>query len=431
MATPSSDSRVVFRYPNFLYHSGARVLSVLGSEMQAVAVGWQIFGLTHRPLDLGLVGLAQFLPPVLLFTVAGNTADRVPRQRILQIAMGVFALVSVLLFTFTWRGISSVYPIYLALMLNGTARAFSQPASQALLPTLVAEEHFPQAVAWGSSCFRTATILGPVAGGLVYGFANSPLPVYFLAALLSLAALVFYARIHVKWMPHPAGAARRSGAMVFEGLRYVWHDKFVLGALSLDLFAVLLGGATALLPVYASEILHAGAFGLGILRSAPGLGAILTALLLAHRPLGKRQGAIMLWCVFGFGLATLVFGVSRNLALSLIALALTGAFDMVSVVVRSTMVQLRTPDHMRGRVSAVNMVFIGASNEVGQFESGITAQWFGTVPAVVLGGIGTIVVVAVWTRLFPQLREAQEMAAVTSPARGMPLRQSRSAPRRE
>jgi MFS family permease len=427
MATASSDARVVFRYPNFLYHSGARVLSVLGSEMQAVAVAWQIFGLTHRPLDLGLVGLAQFLPPVLLFTVAGNTADRVPRQRILQIAMGVFALVSTLLFAFTLHGLTSVYPIYLALLLNGTARAFSQPSSQALLPTLVAEEHFPQAVAWSSSCFRTATIFGPIAGGLVYGFAGTPLPVYGVAALFSLASLLLYARIHLKWTPRLAGAARRSRAMVFEGLRYVWQDKFVLGALSLDLFAVLLGGATALLPVYASDVLHVGASGLGILRSAPGLGAILTALSLAHRPLGKRQGAIMLWCVFGFGLATVVFGFSRNLALSLAALALTGAFDMVSVVVRSTMVQLRTPDHMRGRVSAVNMVFIGASNEVGQFESGITAQWFGSVPAVVLGGIGTIVVVAVWTWLFPQLREVQEPVAVTSPARETPLSRSRSA----
>jgi MFS family permease len=196
--------------------------------------------------------------------------------------------------------------------------------------------------------------------------------------------------------------------MVFDGLRYIWKNKFVLGAISLDLFAVLLGGAVALLPVYAREILSVGAFGLGILRSAPGMGAIVMALVLAHHPLGRRQGTIMLCCVFGFGLFTMVFGLSRSVALSLVALAFTGACDMVSVVVRSTMVQLRTPDHMRGRVSAVNMVFIGASNEVGQFESGITAQWFGSVPAVVLGGIGTIVVVTAWTWLFPELRQAQE-----------------------
>ncbi|MBV8732927.1 MAG: MFS transporter, partial [Acidobacteriia bacterium] len=334
-------------------------------------------------------------------------------QRILQLAMGVFALVSFLLFVFTVRGLSSVYPIYLTLLLNGTARAFSQPASQSLLPTLVAEEHFPQAVAWGSSAFRTATILGPVAGGFVYGITGSPLPVYGLAAIFSGAAMLFYSRIRLKSTARVVRKAATSGAMVFEGLRYVWRDKFVLGALSLDLFAVLLGGAVALLPVYASEILHVGATGLGLLRSAPGLGAILTALALAHRPLGKRQGTLMLWCVFGFGLWTLIFGISHNLAVSLVALALTGACDMVSVVVRSTMVQLRTPDHMRGRVSAVNMVFIGASNEVGQFESGITAQWFGTVPAVILGGIDTIVVVALWAWWFPELRRVQDTATAS------------------
>ncbi|MBV9505500.1 MAG: MFS transporter [Acidobacteriia bacterium] len=409
MGKPSSDARVVFRYPNFLYHAGARVVSVLGSEMQAVAVGWQIYGLTHRPLDLGLVGLAQFLPGILLFLVAGHTADRVPRKRILQTCMGVYALVSVLLFVFTVRGLHSVLPIYAVLLLNGTGRAFSMPASQALLPTLVAQEHFPIAVAWGSSWFQVATILGPVAGGLIYGATGNPLPVYGLAALFYLAGLLLYSRIRVKTVEPP----RHSGEMVFEGLRYIWNHKFVLGAISLDLFAVLLGGAVALLPVYAREILHVGAPGLGILRSAPGLGAISTGVLLAHRPLGRRQGTVMLWCVFGFGLFTIVFGLSRNLTLSLAALAILGACDTVSVVVRSTMVQLRTPDHMRGRVSAVNMVFIGASNEVGQFESGITAQWFGTVPAVVLGGVGTILVVVLWTWLFPDLRRVQETASVS------------------
>jgi len=398
------NARVVFGYPNFLYHSSARVLSVLGAVMQAVAVGWQVFGLTHRPLDLGMVGLAQFLPGILLFLVAGHTADRVARKRILEFSMGAYAAVSALLFLFTARGMTAVYPIYAVLLLNGTARAFSMPANQALLPTLVAAEHFPQAVAWGSSWFRTATILGPVAGGLIYGAGGNPLPVYGLSTLLSLAALLFYSRIRLKDVEPRVHARAPSGQMVFEGLRYIRNEKFVFGAISLDLFAVLLGGAVALLPVYASEILHVGATGLGLLRSAPGVGAILTAIVLAHRPLGKQQGTVMLWCVFGFGLCTVIFGLSHNVALSLAALAFTGAFDMVSVVVRSTMVQLHTPDHMRGRVSAVNMVFIGASNEVGQFESGITAQWFGTVPAVVLGGLGTIAVVAVWTRLFPELR---------------------------
>jgi MFS family permease len=407
---------VVFRYRNFLYHCGARILWVLASEMLAVAVGWQIYGLTHRPLDLGLVGLAQFLPGIVLFLIAGHTADHVSRKGILETCMGGYALVSVLLYVFAASGLKTVYPIYLVLLLNGTARTFSMPASQALLPTLVAEEHFPQAVAWASSGLRAANIFGPVAGGLLYGATASPLPVYALATIAYLVALLLYSRLRVKGSGRPRRERARSAAMVFEGLRYIWQNKFVLGAISLDLFAVLLGGAVALLPAYARDILKVGAMGLGMLRSAPGVGAIGMALLLAHRPLGRRQGTIMLWCVFGFGIFTVVFGFSRSVALSLVALALTGAFDMVSVVVRSTMVQLRTPDHMRGRVSAVNMLFIGASNEFGQFESGITAQWFGTVAAVVLGGIGTIVVVAAWTWLFPELRETPEAVGQASGA---------------
>jgi len=406
----SSDARVALRYPNFLLHAGSRVLSVLASEMQAVAVGWQIYNLTHRPLDLGLVGLAQFLPGILLFLVAGHAADRFPRKRILQTCAAGYAAVSVLLFAFTVHGITAVYPIYIVLLLNGTARAFSMPASQSLLPSLVSEAHLANAIAWGSSWFQAATILGPVVGGLIYGLAASPLPVYAIAATSYLAAFLLYSRIDMsKVQPLRKSAAPE---MVWEGLHYIWRNKFVLGAISLDLFAVLLGGAVALLPVYAREILAVGATGLGILRSAPGVGAIITAIFLAHRPLGRRQGTIMMCCVCGFGLFTVLFGLSRNVAISLVALALTGACDMVSVVVRSTMVQLSTPDHMRGRVSAVNMVFIGASNEVGQFESGITAQWFGTIPAVVLGGIGTIVVVALWTWLFPELRQAPDRVAV-------------------
>lgn len=411
MSKPPSDSRAAFRYPNFRYYLGFRVLSVLSSEMQAVAVGWQVYELTHRPLDLGLVGLAQFLPGILLFLVAGHAADRVPRRSILLACLGGFSLSSLLLLVFTIRGITDVYPIYLILLVNGTARAFSQPAAQALLPTLVAEEHFPNTVAWSSSTFRTATILGPIAGGLLYGFTRSPLLVYAFAVVAYLAAMLLTSRIQVKAVSRPRVPV--APKMVLEGFRYIWTNKLILGAISLDLFAVLLGGAVALLPVYASEVLKVGATGLGILRCAPGVGAVLTALALAHHPLGRRQGELMLWCVFGFGLFTVVFGVSHNMAVSLVALALTGACDMVSVVVRSTMVQLGTPDHMRGRVSAVNTLFIGASNEVGQFESGITAQWFGTVPAVILGGLGTIVVVAAWARLFPELRRAKEEVTAT------------------
>ena len=411
MGTPASDSRAAFRYPDFRYFIGYRVLSVLSSEMQAVAVGWQVYELTRQPLDLGFVGLAQFLPGILLFLVAGHAADRIPRRTILLACLGGLSTASLLLLAFTVRGVQRVYPIYLILLLNGAARAFSQPAAQALLPTLVAERHFPNSVAWSSSTFRTATIVGPIAGGLLYSFSHSPAVVYAFAVVAYLAALVLTSRIRRTPVARPPRAV--APEMVLEGFKYLWNNKLILGAISLDLFAVLLGGAVALLPVYASDVLHVGETGLGLLRCAPGVGAVLTALWLAHRPLGRRQGGLMLWCVFGFGLFTVVFGVSRSMAVSLVALAFAGACDMVSVVVRSTMVQLGTPDHMRGRVSAVNTMFIGASNEMGQFESGITAQWFGTVPAVILGGLGTMAVVAAWVKLFPQLRQERPEAVPT------------------
>jgi MFS family permease len=399
--------RAAFRHPNFRHYLGARVLTVNANEMQALAVAWQVYSLTHRPMDLGLVGLAQFLPAILLFLVAGQAADRFPRQRILQACYGSFALCSVLLFGLSLHGISSILPIYAVLLLNGTVRAFNGPAGQAFTPLLVPAEDFPNAVAWNSSIFQASTIVGPVLGGLLYGFSSSPVPVYACAALEYLAALSLMGRIRL-----PAAQSSRpapSARMALEGLRYIRRNKLILGAISLDLFAVLLGGATALLPVYAREILKIGASGLGILRSAPGVGAILMALAIARWPLRRRAGIIMLWCVFGFGVFTVVFGVSRSLPLSLAALALIGACDMVSVIVRHTLIQLGTPDAMRGRVSAVNVVFIGASNEVGQFESGITAQWFGAVPAVLLGGLGTILVVALWAWRFPELRRVNEL----------------------
>jgi MFS family permease len=272
---------------------------------------------------------------------------------------------------------------------------------------LVKPEHFPNAVTWGSSFFQTATILGPMTGGLIYGFAGSPAPVYACATIGYLIAVLLLLAIRVDI------ASRKSAdepvGVILDGLRYIWRSKLILGCMSLDLFAVLLGGAVALLPVYASEILHTGPYGLGVLRAAPGLGAVTIAILLAHYPLRRRAGLKMLYCVCGFGVFTIVFGLSHSLALSLIALMLTGAFDMVSVIVRSTLVQLATPDEMRGRVSAVNMLFIGASNEVGQFESGITAQWFGAVPAVVLGGAGTIAIVLAWNWLFPALRRVDRL----------------------
>ncbi len=408
-----SPGRVAFRYPNFRYYMIARFLISAASEMQAVAVAWQVYGLTHRPLDLGLVGLAQFLPGIFLFLPAGHTADRIARQRILQACCAAFSLCSLSLLALAMGGLAAVYPIYLVLLGNGAIRAFNGPAGQAFLPLLVEAEHFPNAVAWSSSIFHGATILGPLAGGLLYGWTGSPAPVYTCAALAYLTGLVLVSAIRTPAVERPRTAA--SVGLVLDGLKYIWRHKLLLGALSLDLFAVLLGGAVALLPVYAREILRVGASGLGLLRSAPGVGAVLMAVIVAHRPVRRRAGATMLWCVFGFGLCTIVFGLSRHLALSLAALVLLGACDMISVIVRQTMVQLATPDDMRGRVSAVNMVFIGASNEVGQFESGITAQWFGTVPAVILGGLGAMAIVALWTRLFPALRRAEAFPATLPP----------------
>jgi MFS family permease len=403
--------RIAFRYPNFRYFMVARFLLVISTEMQAVAVGWQIYGLTHRPLDLGLAGLAQFLPGVFLFLVAGHTADRVPRQRILQGCHAGFALCSATLLWVTLHGTTVVWPIYLALVANGAVRVFNGPTGQAFLPALVPEEHFQNAVAWSASVFTAATILGPAVGGLLYGLTGSPAPVYAFAATAYLGGLGLVSMLRV---PARAGGRPQAPASldsVLEGLRFIRRKQMILGAISLDLFAVLLGGAVALLPVYAQDILHVGASGLGVLRAAPGAGAMLMATLLAYRPLRRRAGPAMLWCVAGFGVCTILFGLSRSLVLSLAALALVGACDMVSVVVRQTMVQLSTPDEMRGRVSAVGMIFIGASNELGQFESGITAQWFGAVPAVVLGGIGTLAVVALWTWRFPVLRRVDKLTA--------------------
>lgn len=407
MSQSPSTSKAAFQYPSFRFYQYGRFLAVGASEMQSVAVGWQVYEITKRPLDLGLVGLAQFLPGILLFLAGGHAADRFPRKNIILTCNAGFAVCSGLLFTFTSVGMKSVHPIYLVLTLIGVLRAFNGPASQAFLPLLVAEEHFPNAVAWGSTFFQAATIFGPTIGGILYGWSGTARVVYGIAILSFLASIVLFASVGVTAPQRPRGNA--SADTVLDGFRFLWKTKLVLGAISLDLFAVLLGGAVALLPVYAREILNVGPWGLGIMRAAPGVGAILMAVAVAHWPLRKNAGAAMLWCVAGFGAFTVVFGLSRNFVLSLAALFLIGASDMVSVIVRGTMVQLATPDDMRGRVSAVNMMFIGASNEFGQFESGITAQWLGTVPAVVLGGVGTLVVVGLWSWLFPELRRVKAL----------------------
>lgn len=403
----TTDARAAFRYPAFLKFQAARFFIVVATEMQAVAVGWQVYEITKRPLDLGLVGLAQFLPGILLFLVSGHVADRFNRRNLLILCDIGFATCFALLLAITLRGAISIAAVFAVLVLLGVVRSFNGPVSRAMLPHLVPPEHFAGSVAWASSIFQAATILGPILGGLIYAFAHGPVAVYVCAVLAAAVAIALTLQLPAQEKERVRPAANLS--TVFEGFRYIWREKLILGAISLDLFAVLLGGAVALLPVYAREILNAGPWALGMLRSAPGLGAGIMAIAIAHRPLKNRAGATMLWCVAGFGLCTVIFGVSRSFAISLLALFLVGATDMVSVIVRATLIQVKTPDEMRGRVNAVDMIFIGASNELGQFESGITAQWFGAVPAVILGGIGAIVVTGLWAWMFPQLRKVNEL----------------------
>jgi len=404
--------RAAFTHPAFVLFQVARFLIVAAVEMQAVAVGWQVYEITKRPLDLGYVGLAQFLPGILLFPISGHASDRFERRKVLSACYAGFAVCFALLLALSERGVHSVTSIYVVLILLGVVRSFNGTASRSILPQLVSEEHFPNAVAWNATTFQTATILGPSFGGILYAMFHGPSVVYAVAMLTAIGATVSTFRIkpEVKARPREPMTLKT----VFAGLHYIWNKKLILGAISLDLFAVLLGGAVALLPVYAREILHTGPWGLGLLRTAPGVGAALMAVLLAHRPLRARSGIALLWSVAGFGIFTIIFGVSRSLVVSLVALVLLGASDMISVIIRATLTQLATPDEMRGRVTAVDMIFIGTSNEFGQFESGVTAQWFGTVPAVILGGVGTLVVIAVWAWLFPDLRHAGDLHSIRS-----------------
>ena len=399
----------VFQYTNFTLYQVERFCVIAGLEMQSVAVGWQVYEITRRPLDLGLVGLAQFLPNVLLFLLAGHVADRFNRKRVLLICNLGFATCSAVLIEISQRGPRNVMAIFAVLVLLGIVRSFNAPAGRSLIPALVPAEAFPTAVAWNATTYQAATILGPAIGGLLYALFRGPAGVYATSIAACAGATVALTRIHVRSAIRPQEEV--SLRTVLAGLHYIWTHRAILGSISLDLFAVLLGGSVALLPVYAREILHTGPWGLGLLRAAPGAGATIMAILLAYRPLRRRAGAIMLWCVAGFGVFTIVFGISHSLTLSLAALVLVGATDMVSIVVRGTLVQIATPDEVRGRVNAVDMIFIGASNELGEFESGLTAHWFGTVPAVILGGAGTLVVVGLWAWMFPELRKVDRLTA--------------------
>jgi MFS family permease len=414
MPAPSDPraGRAAFSHPAFVLFQIARFLIVASVEMQAVAVGWQVYEITRRPLDLGLVGLVQFLPGILFFPLSGHASDRFERRHVLSACYAGFALCFALLLALAHRSAHSVASIYAVLLLLGTVRSFNFPASRAILPQLVTEEHFPNAVAWNATTLKAATMLGPAFGGVLYALFRGPSAVYATSALLAITALITTFRIKPEATARPREPL--TFATVFAGLRFIWREKLILGAISLDLFAVLLGGAVALLPVYAREILHTGPWGLGLLRSAPGVGAAIMAALLAHRPLRGRSGPILLWSVTAYGVFTILFGISKSLVLSLIALLLLGASDMISIIIRALFVQLGTPDEMLGRVTAVDMIFIGTSNELGEFESGLTAQWFGTVPAVILGGVGTLVVIALWMWLFPELRHAGELTSIRS-----------------
>jgi len=401
-----------FQFSGFRHYQIARFCIVFCTEMQSVAVGWQVYEITRRPLDLGLTGLVQFLPGVLLFLVAGHITDRFDRRRLLTLCYVGFATSSALLLLITLRVAAlhrtgSVTPIFAVLLLVGAVRSFSMPASRALLPQLVPENQFQSAVAWNSGIFQFATILGPAMGGILYAISRGPAAVY--ATAMAAGTIAVLTTLRIRTESKPRVREPFTPKTVLAGLHYIWEHKIVFGSISLDLFAVLLGGAVALLPVYAREILDTGPWGLGLLRSAPGIGAALMAFLLAYQPIRKRAGATMLWCVAGFGVFTMVFGFSRSLPLSLISLLFVGAADMVSVVVRGVLIQIETPDEMRGRVNAVDMIFIGASNELGEFESGLAAQWLGAVPAVVLGGAGTILVVILWAWFFPELRRADSL----------------------
>jgi MFS family permease len=395
------------RIRNFVLFQLARFLSVVGVQAQGVAIGWQIYSITREPIHLGLVGLAQFVPLLLLSLVTGQVADRVDRRSIVAVCHAALALASVV---FAFEGAAPVPRLgvfYTVLVGVGVARAFLAPASASLLPNLVPPEVFPNAVAWNSSTWQVATIIGPSLGGLAYGMWAAAPPVYVGCAVLEAGTVLLLFGLRA-----PAQAVTRGRVDVeslLAGLRYVWRQKLVLGAISLDLFAVLLGGAVALLPVFASDVLNAGPWALGVLRSAPGLGAAVTAIVLAFFPVRRYAGWALFVGVAVFGAATIVFGLSRSLPLSAAALVVVGASDMVSVYVRQSAVQLVTPDAMRGRVSAVNFVFIGASNELGELESGVAAQLLGPVPAVVLGGVGTLIVVLAWALMFPELRRVDRL----------------------
>jgi MFS family permease len=408
ISSPSPFAALAHR--DFRYYAAARFLATLAIQMQGLAVGFQVYALTHRKIDLAYVGLAQFLPIISLSIGAGQLADRLDRRLILITCDVVFAAAAVAFFLLARSPAPSFQAVLSILTMVGAARAFYGPSGSSLLPSLVPRGDFTNAVSWHSTLWQIAAIGGPSLGGAIYGIGGQPGPVYLTAAVLFGCSGVLVTGIRAA--PGKAERAPATLETALAGVRYVRRHPIVLGSISLDFFAVFLGGATALLPVYATDILHVGPHGFGVMRSAPAVGAGITAVLLAFRPLGRRAGIKMLAGVGVFGAATVVFGLSRSFPLTVGMLALLGAADMVSVVVRSTLIQAATPPAMRGRVSAVNMMFVGASNELGEFESGTLAEWLGAVSSVVVGGVGTVIVVLIWAWRFPALGRVDRLEDV-------------------
>jgi MFS family permease len=399
----------VLRHRAYARYALCRFAAALSWQMFGVAVGWQVYALTKDPLALGIVGLSEFLPFACLVLVGGYLADHVDRRKVLLWMWAVDMLVLSSLCLVTWAHVLAVWPIYVAIGVFGTTRAFWAPSLQSLVPNLVPLEEFPRAVAMNSTLYQTAVIVGPALGGLLF-LLGPELVFGVCAAMFALIMIVgsgLAPQNAVRAVGAPPGGTTDSRFL--EGLRYVLHQRAVLGVISLDMFAVLFGGATALLPIYARDVLRVGPVGLGLLRSAPGAGAALTAAVLTWRPINRHAGAVMFGGVAVFGACTLIFGASRYFPLSLAALFLLGGGDMLSVYIRGILVQLKTPDSIRGRVSAISYMFIGASNELGEFESGVTARWFGAVRAVLLGGVVTLGVMGGWMGLFPELRKLDRL----------------------
>ena len=405
LSAPSTSANALHHRP-FVFYWLALWAANFAVQIMSVAVGWQVYAISHSPSDLGLIGLVQFLPPLLLVLITGLAADTFNRRAIAGLCLSVEALAACALIAFTLSNPTAVWPVFIILAVLGTARAFMNPAADALAPNLLPKEAIAHGISLNSMSWQIANICGPVTGGLLYGISGSV--AYGTALALILAAIVCV--VLIGRVPQTNHASETSLSTLFAGFHFIRKEKIVLGAISLDLFAVLLGGAVALLPIYASDILHAGPMGLGLLRAGPGIGAVAMALYLSKVGIKDRAGILLFSFVAAFGLFTLLFGLSNSIPLSIFALAMMGACDMVSVYIRETLMQLWTPDAVRGRVNAVNRVFIGASNELGEFRAGMVAARIGAVAAVVMGGVGTVAVAALWSRWFPELLRARTLS---------------------